>query len=205
MDRQQHWEQIYERGGATRGSWFQDEPAPSLAALDAAHVDPRASLVDVGGGASGLVDQMLERGWRDVTVLDISARSLATARERLADRASRVHWVQHDLLTWRPDRRYDVWHDRALFHFLTDATDRARYLDVLRAALAPHGLVILATFADDGPTECSGLSVQRYTAPELASALGPDLEVLASTRELHTTPAGATQPFTWLTLRPSHE
>ena len=201
IDPQRHWEQIWERGGATRGSWYQDEPAPSLAALDAARAGPHASLIDVGGGASSLVDRLLDRGWRDLTVLDISATSLAEARQRLADRASEVQWIERDLLTWQPARRYEVWHDRALFHFLAAPTDRTRYLEVLAQALAPRGLVIVATFAEDGPTECSGLSVRRYAAPDLADALGPQFDVVASTRELHTTPAGATQPFTWVTLR----
>ena len=197
MDWERHWQGVYRRRGPTEVSWYQEEPAPSLAALAESGIDHHASLIDVGGGASALVDRLVDQGWSDVTVLDVAASSLAAAQERLGDRAARVHWIAHDLLTWQPDRLYDVWHDRALFHFLVVAADRSRYVEVLRRALKPGGLLIMATFAEDGPTECSGLSVQRYSSADLSEALGPEFELRTARREEHRTPAGITQAFNW--------
>jgi 2-polyprenyl-3-methyl-5-hydroxy-6-metoxy-1,4-benzoquinol methylase len=159
------------------------------------------AVIDVGGGASLLVDSLIGRGWSDVTVLDISHTALEAARERLGSDAP-VTWLDQDLLTWSPERHYGLWHDRAVFHFLVDAAERETYLRVLRAAVAPGGSVILATFASDGPEYCSGLPVVRYSAEDLATILaGTDFEVVESRCEEHTTPGGAVQPFTWVAGR----
>jgi hypothetical protein len=194
-----HWEGVYRRTGADSVSWFQREPGESLRLLELAGLRTDTSVVDVGGGASVLVDRLLEAGVRDVTVLDLASAALRASRDRLGPRAAEVTWIQADLLTWRPSRRYDVWHDRAVYHFLTDPADRARYRETLRAALAADGKVIIATFAANGPQRCSGLPVARYAPDELAAEF-PDLRVERAVREEHRTPRADLQPFTWLLL-----
>lgn len=205
-DRSQHWAEVYTRRGDTLVSWYAPEPGMSLELIDAGAADPRLPAVDVGAGASRLVDALLVRGFADVTALDVSDDGLAHARSRLdvagmGAAAAGVHWTVTDLLDWRPDRRFGLWHDRAVFHFLTDPADRARYRDLLTEALAPGGLVVVGTFADDGPESCSGLPTARYGPEELAVELGDGLTVLAQRREEHRTPAGGSQMFTWLALR----
>jgi trans-aconitate methyltransferase len=169
--------------------------------MDAVGRTPDTSVLDVGGGASTLVDDLLAAGQRDVTVLDVAGPALAIARHRLGDPAE-VTWIVADLRTWSPPRRWDLWHDRAVLHFLVDPADREAYFTLLRRALTPGGAFVIGTFAEDGPTHCSGLPVQRCAAPELADLLG-DVTLVEQRRELHHTPGGADQPFTWLagTLR----
>ncbi len=200
-ERAGHWAEVYTRRGDTQVSWFAREPVYSLKLLDAVGADPGLPAVDVGAGASRLVDALLARGFADVTALDVSDDGLAHARERLGSDAARVRWVVTDLLDWVPDRRFGLWHDRAVFHFLTDPDDRRRYRELLDAALAPGGLVVIGTFADRGPEFCSGLPTARYSPGELAAALGDGLHVVAERGEDHVTPAGVVQPFTWLALR----
>jgi trans-aconitate methyltransferase len=195
-----HWDAAYLLGDATR-SWFQQQPLPSLRALDDAGVTPADSVLDVGGGASPLVDALLARGHDDLSVLDVSAEGLAVAQRRLGDDAARVDWITADLLAWRPDRAWNVWHDRALLHFFVAAGDRAAYLDVLDRATGPGSVAVLATFAPDGPDHCSGLPVSRYGAADLAALLGDRWQLIDSRREDHTTPGGGIQQFTWSSFR----
>jgi SAM-dependent methyltransferase len=157
-----------------------------------------AAVLDVGGGASSLVDHLMERGFTDVSVLDVSEAALELGRRRVG---AGVKWFHEDLLSWRPARRYGLWHDRAVFHFLTEAADRDRYLNSLKAGLEPGGGLIMATFAEDGPEYCSGLPVARYAAIELLDLIGPGFRVIETRRELHVTPGGVTQPFTWVAAR----
>jgi hypothetical protein len=192
-----HWDGAYATKGSTRVSWYEPEPVVSLALVDALGVPRDARFVDVGGGASLLVDRLFERGFTDVTVLDVSSTALAEVEDRLGDAPVRLILV--DVLSWRPDRRYEVWHDRAVFHFLVRESDRDAYRATLRAALGRDGLVVVGAFAEDGPKTCSGLRVSRYSAEALRDALG--LELLDARRELHTTPGGAIQPFTWIAGR----
>jgi hypothetical protein len=194
------WDDVYAEGDATR-SWFQAAPTMSLRMLDAAGVMAADSVIDVGGGASPLAGALLGRGLRDVTVLDISASGMEYARQRLGPRAAQVHWLTADVRTWRPDRRFTAWHDRAVFHFLTAEPDRQAYLRALTGATAAGTAAVFGCFARDGPQQCSGLPVARYDADELADALGRDWTLIAAEREVHTTPAGLTQPFTWVALR----
>ncbi len=202
-----HWDALYDAKGARQVSWFQAEPVVSLALIDDLRLDPIEPVIDVGGGASMLVDRLLERGHTDVTVLDVSAQALRLAQRRLADQADRVHWEAADLLQWTPQRRFVLWHDRAVFHFLVDPADRAGYGAALRTGTAPGGLAVLGTFATDGPTRCSGLPVARYDPDRLraavAEASGEDWQLLRSAREEHHTPAGGVQPFTWVLLQRS--
>lgn len=195
-ERRTHWDEAYAERGPTGVSWFQAEPRMSLELIEALEVPHRAAVLDVGGGASLLVDRLVTRGFSDVTILDLSAEALRLARERVA--APAISWVVADVLDWRPARRYGLWHDRAVLHFLVDAGARQRYLESLRRVLAPGGAVVVGAFAEDGPQHCSGLPVLRFAADELAALLGEDFAEVARRREEHVTPGGVVQPFTWL-------
>jgi trans-aconitate methyltransferase len=195
-DRAEHWDGRYAAAGATGVSWHQEHAPTSVELMDAVGRTRDTAILDVGGGASTLVDDLLAEGQRDVTVLDVSASALDLARRRLGDRPE-VTWVVTDLLDWTPPRRWDLWHDRAVLHFLVDAGDRARYVALLREALRPGGAFVIGTFAADGPTHCSGLPVLRYAPADLADLLG-DVTILEQRREVHHTPGGIPQPFTWL-------
>lgn len=199
--RKDHWSHVYEARDPSAVSWYQPYPEPSLLALERYGADPRSSLIDVGGGASRLVDALLERGWRDVTVLDIAEPALDATRARLGPAADKVHWELADITQWRPGRRYDVWHDRAVFHFLTAPEQRDAYRRALEVGLAKDGLVIMATFAPDGPEQCSGLPVQRYDAAGMTQELGPGFRLIGDWRESHVTPWGDRQSFNWCALR----
>lgn len=199
-ERQAHWDGVYAAKGEREVSWFQENPADSLDLIARAGLAPGASVVDIGAGASRLVDALVRLGF-DVTALDLSAAALATAKARLGPAGAGVRWIAADITTWRPDRAFDLWHDRAAFHFLTDAGDRARYLERLKAGLKPGGHALIATFAPDGPEKCSGLPVVRYDPDSLAAALGGDFRLVASARPVHATPWGATQAFQFSLFR----
>jgi len=199
-DQAARWDDAYAQDDATC-SWFQATPRMSLRMLDAAGVTAADSLIDVGGGASPLAGALLERGFRDVTVLDISAAGLRQARQRLGPLAGRVHWLITDIRAWQPPRRFAAWHDRAVFHFLTAESDRRAYRRVLAAATAADAVAVFGCFAPEGPPQCSGLPVARYGPRGLATELGHDWAVVAEDREDHATPAGLIQPFTWVALR----
>jgi SAM-dependent methyltransferase len=200
-EREQHWRTVYTDKQPEDVSWYQATPEQSLLALDQFGALPSQSLIDIGGGASTLVDALLARGWRDLTVLDIAAPALAAAQARLGDRAAGVTWQVADITAWQPARRYDIWHDRAVFHFLTAPEQRDAYVGALGAGLAQGGLAIIAAFALDGPEKCSGLPVERYDAEKLAQTLGPGFRLEATWRDVHQTPWGASQAFTWCVFR----
>lgn len=206
MDAKQHWEQVYATKAATEVSWYQREAHVSLA-LIARVADSERAVVDVGGGASTLVDGLLERGYSDVTVLDISDKALDAARVRLGERGAGVRWVAADVLRhpFAPGS-IDVWHDRAVFHFLTSAADRQAYVAQVTRAARPGGHVIVATFRADGPTKCSGLEVCRYSPEALRAEFGGEFELLAAEDEDHVTPTGYVQRFQYClcSRRPAH-
>lgn len=193
--RDRHWDAVYAARRPTEVSWYQRDPRLSLALIEAAGVAPDDPIIDVGAGASYLVDRLLERGFADVTVLDVSELALQRVRERLGGVGARVAVVRTDVLAFEPARAYALWHDRAVFHFLTDPDDRRRYVDVLSRAVRPGGHVVIATFAPDGPPKCSGLPVERYDAEALSATLGAGFELLRAEEEAHRTPSGAVQPF----------
>ncbi len=193
---EEHWQKVYATRQTDEVSWFQATPVTSLR-LIAGVGGPQTSVLDVGAGASALVDALVAAAYSDITVLDVSEQALAVVRDRLDDRSSGVTLVHADLLGWEPRRTFDVWHDRALFHFLVDPEARARYVRVLGRAVAPGGSVVVATFAKDGPTSCSGLPVCRYDGAALADELGAGFALVHTEREEHRTPAGVMQPFTW--------
>jgi len=197
----EHWDDVYRTRGWRSVTWFEDDPARSVESVMAVAPGPDSAIVDVGAGASLLVDRLLAHGYTDVTVLDGSRVALDEVRSHLGDSAGRVHFVAGDALEWDPPRRYDVWHDRAVFHFLVEEADRARYAARLRAALRPGGHAVVATFAPEGPDHCSGLPTMRYDAGSLVAALGDGLSLVHSEAAEHVTPTGATQPFTWVTVR----
>lgn len=201
MQRQTHWDEVYAAKGEAEVSWFQASPEPSLGLIRRAGVGADAAIVDVGGGASRLVDALLDSGFSDVTVLDLSAAALARAQARLGDRAAQARWIVADATGWRPERRYDLWHDRAAFHFLVDPADRAAYVGVLKQALAPGGQVILAAFAPDGPEKCSGLPVMRHDAASFAQELGPGFTLVEELAHEHATPWGSVQRFRFAAFR----
>ncbi|SDI93754.1 Methyltransferase domain-containing protein [Bradyrhizobium sp. Rc2d] len=194
-DRSAHWDNVYATKGEAEVSWFQSSPTTSLDMIRAANPDHGAAIIDIGGGASRLVDALLQDGYRDIAVLDLSANALDVAKKRLGAAASAVDWIVADATTWRPAKTYDLWHDRAAFHFLTDPRDRAAYVERLRSALAPGGHVIIATFAPDGPERCSGLPVQRHDSASLLAELGAEFELIEARRETHHTPWDSTQAF----------
>lgn len=197
-----HWERVYTTKAADAVSWFQQEPLPSLDMIAAAGVGPDAAIVDIGGGASLLVDRLLDRGFTRLTVLDVSEHALALSKTRLGARAGRIAWVVHDATSWEPPPdAFALWHDRAVFHFLVDADDRHGYLRALDRGLAPGGFAVFATFAPSGPEQCSGLPVRRYSAATLQATLGPGYELIKTAPETHTTPAGNRQDFVWCLFR----
>ncbi|WP_346949818.1 class I SAM-dependent methyltransferase [Dyella sp.] len=200
-DRGSRWDEVYRSKGADTVSWYQARPVMSLALIEHAGVVKGAPVIDVGGGASSLVDHLLHEGYVDLAVMDLSDSALATSRERLGERASQVDWIAGDVLAFAPLKRYALWHDRAVFHFLVKADDRRRYLEALHRASQVGTQVVMATFAEDGPERCSGLPVARYRAAELHAAFGADYELVESTRETHRTPGGAEQHFTWVRMR----
>jgi glyoxylase-like metal-dependent hydrolase (beta-lactamase superfamily II)/SAM-dependent methyltransferase len=199
--RKQHWEQAYRAKVPEESSWYQRVPQLSLALIANTGLSPDASILDVGGGASTLVDHLLDAGYRDLTVLDISSSALAQSSARLGSRAQRVTWLNEDVTLFEPQRRYDLWHDRAAFHFLTEATDRQRYVAALRTALSPHGQAILATFAPGGPMKCSGLDIVQYDAAKMEQELGPEFILEEQQQERHHTPAGREQLFRFFRFR----
>ena len=195
-----HWNGAYAHGDDTR-SWFEKYPGMSLRMLDAAGVRAADALIDVGGGASPLTGALLDRGFGDLTVLDLSAAGMQHARDRLGSRAGQVHWLAAEVLSWHPRRRYQAWHDRAAFHFLTTQEQRQQYRHTLDAATAPGAIAVFGCFAPDGPQSCSGLPVARYSAAQLARQAGPGWGLISQDREEHITPAGTVQPFTWAAFR----
>jgi SAM-dependent methyltransferase len=192
-----HWQRIYQTTSVTEVSWYQLVPQVSLDLIRATGLPVSAPIVDVGGGDSQLVDHLLGRGYSDLTVLDIAPAGLERARVRLGPLAARVDWIAADVAAFQPPRRYALWHDRAVFHFLVTQTERQKYLSVLASALAPRGHLILATFGPQGPTRCSGLPTQRYSEDDLGVLLGCDFELRRHELENHRTPGGKEQQFLW--------
>lgn len=200
-ERQQHWEEVYRGKEEGEVSWYQEYPDTSLQLIERAGLDSDAPVIDVGGGASMLVDNLLRKGFCRLAVLDISASAIECARQRLGDQAGQIEWLVADVTRFHPDHRFALWHDRAVFHFLTETEERHRYLEVLKSALEEGGYLVLATFAQDGPEQCSGLPVERYDTDKMQAVLGKSFALLESRRETHVTPAGKEQRFTYALFR----
>ena len=202
MPTREHWDSVYEQKGPSQVSWFRPHLEQSLRFIGAAGLGRDAAIIDVGGGASTLVDDLLVRGYRNVSVLDVSPKAIQAAQSRLGDRAGDVHWLVADITQAElPVDAYDFWHDRAVFHFLRDEADRRRYVAAVRRSLKPGGHVLVATFGPEGPTRCSGLDVVRYGPEDLHAEFGGAFEKVGSLTETHSTPSGAEQQFVYCYCR----
>ncbi|MGH7524345.1 MAG: class I SAM-dependent methyltransferase [Gemmatimonadales bacterium] len=202
MNLKSYWNEIHRTKPPDQVSWFQREATRSLRLMQEVAPARNSAILDVGGGASTLVDGLLALGYQQLTVLDISTEALARAQQRLGGAADRIVWLEASVLDVAlPARGFDLWHDRAGFHFLTSAADRRRYVDQVRRTLRPSGHLLLATFAEDGPARCSGLEVRRYSREQLHEEFGAGFKMLASEREEHVTPSGARQAFTYCLFR----
>ena len=196
-ERKEHWENVYRNKSPLEVSWYQQEPTLSLSLIARAAPAMDAPIVDVGGGASTLVDKLCDRGYHNISVLDVSASALTHSKKRLAHKAASVHWYEEDVTCFEPPHRFALWHDRAVFHFLTTKVDRSRYVEVLKQALEPGGHLVIMAFAIGGPLKCSGLDIVQYDADKLKAELGPGFQLVESGHEIHTTPLGAQQKFSY--------
>ncbi len=195
MNAKDHWNRVYQTKAPDDVSWFQTEPSTSLKLIKSTGVQKNEGIIDIGGGASTLVDFLLDLGFKRLAVLDISATALAHSKERLGKRGAHVDWLEADVTEFVPRQKFSVWHDRAVFHFLTNKENRNRYVETMRRTLWPGGHIIIATFALDGPIKCSGLDVARYDAKTIADELGPEFKLIEQTDETHVTPWNTEQRF----------
>jgi len=201
IERHAHWENVYRAKGERDVSWFQERPEISVELIRATGVNIDASIIDIGGGASRLVDALLDAGFGNLAVLDLSEKALATSSARLGARSARVKWITADVTAWEPSETYDVWHDRAAFHFLTEPKHRAAYAARVWRAVRAGGHVIIGTFALDGPERCSGLPVVRHDASSLGEMLGPSFALIESRDHAHQTPIETIQRFQFSRFR----
>jgi trans-aconitate methyltransferase len=199
--RQTHWDEVYTSKDENEVSWFQESPAPSLEIIALTSAKPTSAVIDIGGGSSRLVDALLDMNFQAVTVLDLSEFALNIAKTRLGHRAHKVTWLVADVTKWEPSAVYDIWHDRAALHFLTEEADRAAYVRNLTRALQPGGYAVIATFSPDGPDHCSGLAVRRYDAKSLGRLLGAGFELAETRNYAHQTPWGSRQAFQFSLFR----
>lgn len=197
-----HWESVYETKPADSVSWFQPHAEKSLQIIESSVQGKHAAIIDVGGGASTLVDDLIFKGYDNISVLDLSAAALNVAQTRLGEKAGKVKWLVGDITTVDlPKNAYDIWHDRAVFHFLTEEADRQAYVAQVMRSVRPNGLIIIATFAEDGPEKCSGLPVRRYNAESLHHEFGDSFKLLGKEQETHHTPFGTDQRFIYCYCR----
>ena len=201
IDRRKHWNDTYTAKADDQVSWFQVKPERSLALIAEAAPDRSAPIIDIGGGASRLADTLLALGYSDITVLDIAEAGLARSKARLGAQANKLSWIVADVTEWRPQRRWQVWHDRAVFHFLTEREAQDAYIAALKRGTTTGSSVIVATFALAGPERCSGLPVQRYSPATLAKRLGGEFALYAEDEESHATPFTTTQQFQYAAFR----
>ena len=197
MNRKSHWEEIYSDKSPLEVSWYQKEPVISLQLIESAGIPKEAAIIDIGGGASILVDHLVECGYKHLAVLDISGNALTHAKKRLASVADNIEWFEADITTFQAPHQFDLWHDRAVFHFLTDDNDRRRYVKILKQTLNPGGHLIMAAFAIGGPTKCSGLDIVQYDANKLLTELGSGFSLVEEKTEIHVTPANKKQQFAY--------
>lgn len=200
MSTETHWNRVYTDKAVTQVSWFQLHASQSIQLIQSLKLEPDAAIIDIGAGASILADELLDLGYRHLTVLDISNMALRQSQQRLGDRAHLIHWKVADLLSveFEPET-YQVWHDRAVFHFLTQPQEQKSYIQQVKTAVQPLGYVIVATFAEDGPVQCSGLEVQRYSIAQLQQQFAePDFRLVTSVQNMHITPNGQVQKFNYV-------
>lgn len=196
-NRKTHWENIYDTKKFTEVSWYQPKPEVSLNYIAESGLGKDAHIIDVGGGDSYLVDFLLSEGYSNISVLDISEKALERAKERLGSNATEVKWVVSDAARFEPEEKYDIWHDRAAFHFLTNETDIENYLKIIEKSIKPGGFVIIGTFSDKGPAKCSGIEIKQYSVEDMSKLLSPAFEQVGCKNLDHTTPTGSVQNFTF--------
>lgn len=202
MQSKDHWEQVYQTKAPDAVSWFQEHLEPSLRLIHATGVNYDASIIDVGGGASTLIDDLQKEGYQNLTVLDLSGAALNVAKSRLGVLASKINWIEADVTQVDlPLRQYDIWHDRAVFHFLTLPEERSAYIELVKRSVKDGGNIIIATFAEDGPVQCSSLPVVRYRVDELQAELGTSFVLVTHEKKVHNTPLGGTQQFIYCCFR----
>jgi len=202
MDAKEHWEKVYTSKAPDAVSWYRPHLETSLALIERAAGSPSAAIIDVGGGESTLVDDLLDRGYENITVLDVSQVAIEVTKKRLGQAADRVRWIAADITKVHLEPSgYDVWHDRAVFHFLTASEQRAEYVRSVVSAVRPGGHVIVSTFGPEGPKKCSGLEVVRYDAQSLHHQFGAHFRLVDSSKEMHQTPFGTTQQFLYCYCR----
>jgi len=197
VSRREHWEAVYESKRPDEVSWYQEDAALSVRLIESTESGPGARILDVGGGASVLVDRLIEAGFSDVGVMDLSSAALHASQGRLGEASAQVEWIEGDVLAYRAPRPWTIWHDRAVFHFLVDPLDRTRYRESLYRSVPPGGHVIVATFGPDGPRRCSGLDTLRYSADGIARELGDGVRLIETCTEDHRTPSGVEQQFVY--------
>jgi len=197
FDRKNHWERVYSDKESTEVSWYQQHPESSLALIKATGIDHSARIIDIGGGASTLVDCLLDAGYQNLSVLDIAHSAIEQAKRRLGDRSDKVEWLECDITGFVPELPFDLWHDRAVFHFLTDEADRSSYVQAMSKALNPGAYAIIATFDLSGPEKCSGLEVVRYSPETMSTVLGDGFQLVETSKEEHKTPGGSSQSFVY--------
>ncbi|MBZ9626475.1 class I SAM-dependent methyltransferase [Psychroflexus sp. CAK1W] len=201
FNRKSHWDKIYQTKALQDVSWFQPTPETSLSFFEEFEVPKTAKIIDIGGGDSLLVDHLLERGYKDITVLDISAEAIERAKERLGSKAEQVLWIVSDVTTFAPERLYDVWHDRAAFHFLTREEEISAYITIAQKGIAPNGLLVMGTFSEQGPTKCSGIEIQQYSETSMTDIFKPYFEKVSCRTVDHETPSGAIQNFVFCSFK----
>ncbi len=194
-NRKQHWEQLYETTDTSTKSWYQSVPHTSLSFIEKSNLPLSAKIIDVGAGDSHLVDHLLRKGYENITVVDISVAAIEKARQRLGEQADKIQWIVSDITDFNPDEKYDVWHDRAAFHFLTDAEDVDQYLNTVREHINDQGRLIIGTFSENGPEKCSGLYIQQYSHLSLTALFSPYFDVVSCEYVDHETPSGSLQNF----------
>ena len=199
-DAKEHWENIYQTKNTDEVSWYQEKPETSLNLISETSIEKNAKIIDVGAGASKLADNLLALGFRNITALDVSLNALNNSKKRLGDRANNVKWIVSDLREFKTNERYDLWHDRAVLHFLTEEEDITRYIELVRTYLKPKGYVIVSTFSVNGPKKCSGLDVKQYSEDSMKT-LFTGFEHIKSFEEEHLTPWGSSQIFIWGVFR----
>ena len=200
MNRKAHWDKVYSNKSPLEVSWYQKEPVLSIQLIENTGISTDAAIIDIGGGASVLVDRLNQRGFQHLAVLDISGNALSYAKKRLASAADEIEWFESDITRFQPPHQFELWHDRAVFHFLTQANDRERYVKTLKQSLIPGGHLIMAAFAIGGPTKCSGLDIVQYDAAKLLAELGSGFTLVEENAEIHVTPSNKTQQFTYFRL-----
>lgn len=201
MDRKNHWEEIYKSKKLTEVSWFEPKPETSLYFVEHLNVPKDAKIIDIGGGDSFFVDNLLDLGYNDISVLDISEAALDRAKQRLGERASLVKWITADASTFQPDEKYDFWHDRAAFHFLTEEKEIANYIETIKKSIRPSGILVIGTFSEQGPQKCSGIEIRQYSETSMTERLNISFEKLECITVDHKTPFNTIQNFVFCSFR----